>query len=65
MLPLHILPSFGCTWGSLDKSSSHEIQLGDMKAKFLGGTWLAQWVEHMTVDLGVMSLSPKLGVEII
>ena len=28
------------------------------------GTWLAQTVEHVTLDLKVMSLSPMLGVEI-
>ena len=26
------------------------------------GTWLAQLVEHVTLDLGVMSLSPTLSV---
>ena len=29
----------------------------------LRGTWLAQMVEHATLDLGVMSLSPVLGIE--
>ena len=28
------------------------------------GIWLAQSIEHATVDLGVMSSSPRLGVEI-
>ena len=28
------------------------------------GTWLAQSVEHETLDLGIVSLSPTLGVEI-
>ena len=27
-------------------------------------TWLAQLVEHATLDLGVVSLSPMWGVEI-
>ena len=26
--------------------------------------WLAQLVEHVTLDIGVMSLSPTLGAEI-
>ena len=26
------------------------------------GTWLAQLVEHVTVDLRIMSLSPTLGM---
>lgn len=30
----------------------------------LRGAWLAQSVEHATLDLGVMSLSPTLGVDI-
>ena len=28
------------------------------------GAWLAQLVEHVTFDLGVMSLNPMLGAEI-
>ena len=28
-----------------------------------GGAWLAQLVEHATLDLSVVSLSPILGVE--
>ena len=28
------------------------------------GTWLAQWEEHGALNLGVVSLSPMLGVEI-
>ena len=28
------------------------------------GTWLAQSIEHETLDLRVVSLSPVLGVEI-
>ena len=28
------------------------------------GTWLSQWVEPVTLDLGVVSSSPMLGVEI-
>ena len=30
-----------------------------------GPVWLAQLVEHVTLDLGVMSSSPTLGSEII
>ena len=29
-----------------------------------GGTWLAQSVEYETLDLGVVNLSPMLGVVI-
>ena len=29
------------------------------------GAWLVQWDERATLDLGVLSLSPTLGVEII
>ena len=28
------------------------------------GTWLAQSIEHVTLDLGVVSSSPTLGIEI-
>ena len=30
---------------------------------WLGGAWLAQSVEYATLDLGVLSSSPTLGVE--
>lgn len=30
----------------------------------MGGSWLAGLVEHVTLDLGVMSLSPTFGVEV-
>ena len=30
-----------------------------------GGAWLAQLAEHVTLDLGVVRLSPMSGVEII
>lgn len=30
----------------------------------MGGAWLAQLVEHMTIDLEVVISSPLLGVEI-
>ena len=30
----------------------------------LRGGWLAQWGEHVTLDLGVMGSSPTLGIEI-
>ena len=29
-----------------------------------GGAWLAQLVEHVTLDPRVVSLSPMLGVEV-
>lgn len=27
----------------------------------LGGTWMVQWLEHVTLELGVMSSSPMLA----
>ena len=40
---------------------------GDWRPKHIGhrGAWLAQSVEHETLDLEVVSSSPMLGVEII
>ena len=32
--------------------------------KYFRGAWLGQSVEHVTLDLGVVSLSPTFGVEI-
>ena len=34
------------------------------KMRSLGVAWLAQSVEHVTLDLKVVSTSPLLGVEI-
>ena len=34
------------------------------EGKGAGDIWLAWSVEHATLDLGVMSFSPMLGVEI-
>ena len=31
---------------------------------FYRGTWLAQLIEHVTLGLRVLSLSPMLGIEI-
>ena len=36
----------------------------NLKSSLTGGTWLAQLVEHTTLDNGVMSSSPTLGMEI-
>lgn len=33
------------------------------KKKKVGGTWLAQLVEYITVDPGILSSCPMLGVE--
>ena len=35
-----------------------------MKHVIFGGSWQFQSVEHVALDLGVMSLSPMLGIEI-
>ena len=35
-----------------------------MLTKKTRGTWLAQLVEHVPLNLGVMSLSPTLGIEL-
>jgi len=47
---------------NITKRSQKETKLLDEKQKW--GAWLAQWVEHVTLDLGVVSSSPTLGVEI-
>ena len=38
--------------------------LSQLKSVLIWGVWLAHLVEHVTVDLRVVSLSPMLGVEI-
>lgn len=35
-----------------------------LKVKFRGGSWLAQSVECVTLDLRVVTLNPMLGIEI-
>lgn len=35
-----------------------------LRREDLGGAWLARLVEHATLDLRVVILSPTLGVEI-
>lgn len=40
----------------LDREKQHYIKDG-------AGAWPAQPVEHVTLDLGVVSSSPKLGTE--
>ena len=35
-----------------------------IKGIFIWGAWLAQSEEHVSLDLGVVSSSPMLGVEI-
>ena len=44
-------------------SLKNDHEVNSLKSD-LGGTWLAQSVEHVTLGLGVVSLSPILGVEI-
>ena len=39
-------------------------ELRGQKGGGIRGTWLAQLVKHATLDLGVVSSSPTLGVEI-
>ena len=45
----------------LKPSSDSDNQVNNAHS---AGIWLAQSVEHATLDLGVESLSPMLGVEI-
>ena len=40
-----------------------DFQMG-FRVRQVGGAWLAQSVEHATLDLGVMSLSPVLGIDL-
>lgn len=39
-------------------------QGGEISSKGILGTWLAQLVEHMTLDHRVASLGPTLGTEL-
>ena len=46
------------------KSSLHPVPTrAGSNLKSLRGTWLAQSVEHKTLDLKVVRSSPRLGVE--
>ena len=35
-----------------------------IETRYTRGALMAQWVKHATLDLGVVSLSPILGVEV-
>ena len=44
------------------------LKIGNLNSKDLSlvdswGAWLDQWVEHETLDVGVISLSPMFGAE--
>jgi len=39
-------------------------ELKGIKRYKIWGTWLSQLVEHMTLDLRIMSSGPTLGIEI-
>ena len=41
-----------------------ENHQGSFKNLMAGGAWQAQSVERVTVDLGVVSSSPTLGIEV-
>ena len=41
--------------------SKCELYLLEMQTQ---GAWLVQLVEHVTLDVGVVGLSPVLGIEI-
>ena len=47
----------------VDHGAWHQ-QEGDIIKNISRGTWLAQSVEHATLDLGVVSLSPTPGVKL-
>ena len=46
----------GVSWGL-------EANRDPQRKKLSWGTWAAQLVEHAVLDLGVVSLSPMLGME--
>ena len=47
------------------KGKTENILALELKStQIVRGTWLAQLVEHATLDLRVVGLSPTLGVEI-
>ena len=50
-----------CVTLSISYFSGEEIEAQNVQSC---GTWLAHSVEHATLDLGVVSSSPTLGVEI-
>ena len=44
--------------------SNKQLGMWELKHERKGGTWLAQSVEYMTLDLGVMSSISTLGLEL-
>ena len=53
-----------CLRNHLKKKNCFEIS-NTLKSvsNTVGGTWLAQWREHETLDLGIVSLSPTVGID--
>jgi len=45
------------------RKKENKKQMEQIKNKYQG-TWLAQSVQHVTLDLGVVNLSPTLGIEV-
>ena len=52
------------TEGQLGKKAISQLLQMPLEMNDVRGTWLAQLVGHATLDLGVVSLSPTMGVEI-
>ena len=49
----------------MKRNNSTSLAIREMQIKTsMRGTWLAQSEEHVTFDMGVLSPSPTLGVEI-
>lgn len=44
---------------------SHHVAETNFKTKTLRGTWLAQSVEHVDLDLRVVSSAPCWGIELL
>ena len=45
------------------KQFSNKSDVLYLRENNYGGAWLAQLVEHVTLDLGIVSSSPTIGIE--
>ena len=48
----------------MERTDGDAVGKGSYEEMSFRGAWLTQSVEHVTLDLRVMSLSPSLGEEI-
>ena len=63
-MPIVLLKGEGVGWWEASPTTQQEFSNCQIFKKELSGCLAAQSVEHVTLDLRVVSLSPMLGIEL-